>query len=40
VAYSYDPMMPRFGYALLPRLLGIGLLEVAGLTAVLLTATR
>jgi hypothetical protein len=32
-AYSYDAMMPLFGEALRPFLLGIGLLEVTGLTA-------
>lgn len=40
VAYSYGAMMPLFGDALVPYLLGIGILEAAGLAAVLWTATR
>ncbi len=40
VAYSYGTMMPLFSEALLPYLLGSGVLEAAGLGAVLGTATR
>ncbi len=40
VAYSYGTMMPLFGEALVPYLLGIGILEAAGLVAVVWTATR
>lgn len=40
VAYSYGTMMPLFGAELVPYLLAIGMLEAAGLVAVLWTATR
>ncbi len=40
VAYSYGTMMPLFDVALVPYLLGIGIFEAAGLTAILWTATR
>ncbi len=40
VAYSYGTMMPLFSEALVPYLLGIGVLEAVGLAAVLWTATR
>lgn len=40
VAYSYGTMMPLFGAQLVPYLLATGLLEAAGLAAVLWTATR
>lgn len=40
VAYSYGTMMPLFGAILVPYLLLIGILEAAGLAAVLWTATR
>ncbi len=40
VAYSYGTMMPLFGGTLVPYLLAIGVLEAAGLVAVLWTATR
>lgn len=40
VAYSYGTMMPLFGADLVPYLLAIGILEAAGLVAVLWTATR
>ncbi len=40
VAYAYGTMMPLFGTALIPYLLGIGVFEAAGLAAVAWTATR
>jgi hypothetical protein len=40
VAYAYAMMMPLFGVALMPYLLGIGACEAVGLAAVLWTATR
>ena len=40
VVYSYMAMMPVVPSALNPYLLGIGVLEALGLTAILWTATR
>ena len=40
VAYAYLSMMPLIADSLAPYLLGIGILELAGLGAVLWTASR
>lgn len=40
VVYSYVTMMPLLPEALTPYMLGIGMLEAAGLAAMLWTATR